>query len=178
MTKRILAIVGLLLLGAGVGLTAANQKEAQTRVAAIVAKDNQGQETATDLNALKSYAAAHINGSATVTLIAAFQRAQAQAQAQSEAASSSNKLYSEAQQVCSGHTDSITQARCVQAYVSQRLVAAPAPSQVTAPLASNFVFVYKSPLWTPDTAGACLLGGIAVLLMVGFMTVGRNKYER
>jgi hypothetical protein len=178
MTKQILAIVGLLLLGSGIGLAVANQKGAQTRAAAIVAQDNQGQDTGEAVSALKSYAATHINGGATVTLTAAFQRTQAQAKVQAEAASASAKLYSAAQQACSGHTDSITQARCVQDYVSKRLVAAPAPSQVPAPKVSDFTFAYQSPLWTPDAAGACLLGGIAALMMVGLMSIRRTKHAR
>jgi len=152
MTKRILVIVGLLLLGAGGWLAILNHNEAQTQVAAIIAKDNSGQGVEAELSALKSYAATHTNGSSSVTLTAALQRAQAQARAQSDSSASSSQLYSAAQQACSGHTDSITQARCVQDYVSKRLVAAPAPSQVAAPKASDFVFAYGSPIWTPDAA--------------------------
>lgn len=178
MTKRILVIAGILLLGAGGWLAVSNQKEAQVRVNTIVAKDNSGQETSADLATLKSYAATHTNGGATVTLTAAFQRAQAQALAQSNSAAANAQLYSAAQQACSGRSDSIVQSRCVQDYVSKRLVAAPAPSQIAPPKASDFVFAYRSPLWTPDSAGACLLGGVAALLMVGYMTVGRKQRER
>lgn len=178
MTKQILVIVGILLLGAGGWLATSNHKEAQTQANAIVAKDNSGQAVDADLSILKTYAATHTNGGIKVTLSASFQRAQAQALAQSEAAASSTKLYSEAQQACSGRTDSITQSRCVQDYVSKRLVAAPAPSQVAAPKASDFVFAYGSPLWTPDAAGSCLLGGVAALLMVWFLRAKRNLNAR
>ena len=178
MTKRILAIVGILLLGAGGWMAFSNHQEAQTQAEAIVAKDNTGQAVDADLSILKAYARTHTNGGVTVTLNAAFQRAQALAQAPSNAAASNAKLYNEAQQACSGRTDSITQARCVQDYVSQRLIAAPAPSQVAAPKASDFVFAYRSPLWTPDAAGSSLLGGVAALLMVGFMTFRQKQRER
>jgi len=178
MTKRILVIVGLLLLGLGGWLVLSNQKDAQAQAAAIVAKDNSGQAVDVEQSTLKNYAATHTGGGVTVTLTAAFQRAQAQARVQSDAAASNAKLYSAAQQACSGRTDSITQARCVQDYVSKRLVAAPAPTQVAAPKASDFVFAYGSPLWTPDSAGACLLGGVAAMLMVGFMIIRRRQHER
>lgn len=178
MTKPILAIVGLLLLGAGIWLAVANQSQAKAQVAAIIAKDNSGQDTAADLSALKTYAASHTNGSATVTLVAAYERAQAQAKAQAEAGSASAKLYGAAQQACAGRTDSITQARCVADYVSKRLVAAPVPSQIPAPKASDYTFTYSSPMWAPDGAGASLLGGIAAFLLLGFATIKQTRHER
>ncbi len=178
MTKLVLAIVSILLMGLGGILAVSNHNEARRQATAIVAKDNNGQPTDTERAALKSYASIHTFGGVTVTLEAAYGRAQAQARTQADAAVSNNQLYSAAQQACSGRTDSVTQARCVQTYVSQRLTAAPAPVQVAAPKANDFTYVYASPFWSADAAGASLLGGLAALIMAGLMQFGRKRYGR
>ena len=177
MTKRILLVLGITLLIGGGVLGLLNQRQATRQANAIIAADNQALDTTAAIAALKAYAADHTGAGVTFTLSAAYARAQAAATAQASAAANSVALYSQAQQACSGRTDSITQSRCVQDYVSKRLVKAPAPAQVAVPQAADFAYRFRNRAWAPDGAGALLLGG-ALALVAGVVMTVRGRIGR
>lgn len=176
MSKWILAALALILIGGGIYMSSQNAAEARRKAAAITAADVAGQDTAPGLAGLKNFAAAHMGSGVTVTLTGSLQRAEAAAQQAAAAAQAANsEVYVAAQQACGGRRDSVTQAKCVQDYVSARLVAVPAPTPVPPPKASDYQRRINAPLWTPDLAGALLAGGSASLILATSSFIKRKR---
>lgn len=154
-----------------------NQSQSNAMAAAIRASDTASAPTEAMLGALGVFARTHLNASVSVTLSGAFARAQAKAKADAQAASANAQLYITAQKACSGRTDSVTQSRCVQDYVSKRLNGAPPATQVAAPQLADFTYRFVSPVWTTDIAGLCFLAAFGLLagaLVLRFSRNGRH----
>ena len=166
MKKHILfAGLALVLLGAGLIARSMSAREAKSQAAAILATDKASKPTTTELAALQDYVGLHMGSGVTVTLEGTYARDQAAALAASKA-NDNSKIYADAQAACAGKSDSVTQAKCNQAYLAARLVG-PTPTPVPAPKLANYQYKLTSPAWTPDIAGALLLGAAAALGMAG-----------
>jgi hypothetical protein len=163
-TRAIFIVVAVALLAAGFYIRAHNLQSANSQVASIISLDAAGSDTTTAVANLKSYVTSHMGTSASFTLSVAYKRAQTAASAAAAQAAANSQVYAAAQSACSGRTDSITQAECNQRYLAQHLVAEPSAGQIAAPILSNYQYNLKAPLWTPDAAGACLLGALLALI--------------
>jgi hypothetical protein len=158
MIKRILFVLATLLLaGGGLYVRSLNATSANTQAQAIIKQDAAGADTAAAVAALRDYAKAHMGADASFTLAGAYARAQAAAKA------ANSQIYADAQRACSGKSDSITQARCNQDYLAKHLANVPLPTPVPEPKPADYQYHITAPLWTPDLAGALLLGAAAAL---------------
>lgn len=167
MSKRILFFAAaVVLMGVGLYFRQDNARQARLQADKLVQVDITATPSAQQIDELKSYVASHMGASVSFTLKGSYDRAQVAAQAAASAASSaSSQLYAEAQKACAGRGSSVAQARCNQEYLSARLSAAPTPAPVPAPKAETYRYQLKAPFWTPDLAGALLLGGAVSLLL-------------
>jgi hypothetical protein len=164
MIKRILFVLATLLLaGGGLYVRSLNATSANTQAQAIIKQDAAGADTAAAVAALRDYAKAHMGADASFTLAGAYARAQAAAKAAAAASAANSQIYADAQRACSGKSDSITQARCNQDYLAKHLANVPLPTPVPEPKPADYQYHITAPLWTPDLAGALLLGAAAAL---------------
>jgi hypothetical protein len=172
MSKRILFILAALALGfAGLYFRTLNAKAAATREDTILAQDRAGTDPAASIADLKTYVSAHMGTSVQFVLTDSYDRALAAAK---PAGPSTSQVYADAQRVCSGKSDSITQARCNEAYIQQHLTAAPAPTPLPQPKLADYQYSFKAPLWTSDLPGALFLGA-AVALIFAFAGLRRRR---
>ena len=176
MSKRMLFVLAAVVL-AVLGLFNASQngKTARAKAATIVQNDQTG---ATDQLAnadLENFVKSHVGATVTYTLTGSYNRAQAAAQAAAAAQTASNNVYAQAQQACSGKTDSITQARCNAQYLANHQPPSPAPSPVPTPKLADYKHTLRSPIWTADLAGAVFLGALLSLILGLFVFKGRRR---
>jgi len=174
MTKWILGGLALVLVATGLYVQSQNQTNAKRQVAAIVAADAAGQDTAAARQALSSFVTGHTALSASFKLDGSYQRAQAAAEAAAAAQATNSQIYAAAQAACSGHSDSITQAKCNQDYLAKHLVNLPAPTPVAKPNAADYSFAYHGAFWTPDLPGALYLGATAALALAVILSLRRR----
>ena len=174
MSKRILFIfAAVILAGAGIFYRATSAHSARLQADEIVKTDTAGGDTAAAFEALKNFAALHMGASTSFTLQGSYDRALAQSKA-AVAAPSNSQVYADAQKACSGKSDSITQAKCNENYISAHLTSStPAPTPAPAPKLADYQRTVKAPLWTPDLAGALLLGA-AVAALAALIFRGRK----
>ena len=177
MSKRILFVVAAVFLaGAGIFVRASSAHSSRIQADSIIKDDASGKATPASVASLKDFVGQHMGSSVSFTLKSGYDRAQAAAQTSASSTNAASQVYADAQRVCSGKSDSITQARCNQAYISQHLSTAPAPAPVTAPKLSDYMYAFAAPAWTPDLAGALLLGAVAAIIFGLF--IGRSKGRR
>jgi hypothetical protein len=167
MSKRLLLILAIVLMAGGLYVRAQNQHQAQKLADALVAADKAAQDTKVPLQNLRDYVAAHMGARATVTLQASYDRAVAAAKAQANAQAANDQVYADAQRACTSKADSLVQAHCNQEYLANHLVALPPAGPVVAPKLADYQYSLRAPLWTPDLAGALLLGGAVALVWIG-----------
>jgi hypothetical protein len=130
---------------------------------AIVQSDINGADTTADINSLKAYVLAHMGASTSFTLTGSYNRAVDAAKAAANASAANAQVYADAQKACGGRTDSITQARCNQDYIAKHLANLPPPGPVVEPKLADYQRNFRAPIWTPDIAGALMLGALAAL---------------
>ncbi|HVQ43955.1 MAG TPA: hypothetical protein VMT30_03235 [Candidatus Saccharimonadia bacterium] len=166
MSKRVLfGLAALALAAASIYFRAGNTRTARLHADQIVAADTVAADTTTQLAALKTFVADHMGASVTFTLQGSYDRAVAAATAAAAVPDPNAQVYAAAQKACSGKSDSLTLARCNQAYLAQHLSTAPTPAPVPAPRAADYRRTFTAPLWTPDLAGALLAGAVAALIL-------------
>lgn len=168
MKARYLFIAAAVCLLAGIWQLAGNAKQSSALRSQILAKDAAGQDPTTDLATLKTFAATHMAAGVKVELAAAYQRDTSAAQA---AAQPNGQIYANAQKACASKADSITQARCVTDYVNKNLKPT---ATVSMPDHSKYVYDFTSPTWTPDAAGALMLGTAGLLGLAIFSSLRRR----
>jgi hypothetical protein len=177
MTKRIMFVLAaaLLFIG-GLYVRSLNGSSSRKQAADIVRLDSSGADISPTLDSLKTYVHTHMGASATVVLNGSFGRADAAAKVAAQAPTASAQVYADAQKACSGHTDSITQARCNTQYIQAHLANLPSPTPVPQPKVADYTYRFVSPLWTPDLAGALILGAVAALI-IGLARLPRRRRE-
>jgi len=164
MSKRILFVMAsIALFGGGIFFRAANTHSARIQADKIVQEDTASSSTAVDIGLLKDFVKVHMGSSVSFTLKTSYDKAAAAATAAANASGGSSQVYADAQKACSGKSDSITQAKCNQQYLATHITAAPPPVAVPAPVLADYQYKLSAPLWTPDLAGALLLGGLVSL---------------
>lgn len=165
----------LLLIGA-LYVRSLNGSSAQKQASNIVRLDSTGADISPTLDSLKTYARTHMGASVTVILNGSFTRADAAAKAAAQAPTASAQVYADAQKACSGHTDSITQARCNTLYIQAHLSNLPSTSPLPQPKVADYTYKFTSPLWAPDLAGALILGALAALI-IGLVRIPRRRRQ-
>ncbi len=177
MRKRLpFLVIALVLAGAGYFLKSRDAATASTSAARIVALDVAGSDITSQTADLKTFVSSHMGATVSYQLNGALARANAAATAAAAASTAKSQIYADAQRLCSGKSDSITQAKCNQAYISSHLASIPAPVVVPAPKLSDYQHKLVSPAWTPDLAGALFVGAMAagIFALLG-MAGGKRK---
>jgi hypothetical protein len=170
MSKRSLFIIAALLLAAA-GLYAQfnSATSARSQAQAITTLDESDASTVAQVNSLKSYVAEHMGTSVTIQLTGSYNRAQAASASSTQAAqaaqSANAQVYADAQKSCMSKADSITQAKCNAAYLQTHLSTAPTPTPVAQPKLSDYQIPLTAPFWTPDLAGALMVGALAAFVV-------------
>jgi hypothetical protein len=164
-----LAVV--VLAGLGLFFEAKDSHYSHTQANAIVQDDqaapNPNAGATAALRNLQNFVKTHMGSSVSFTLTGSYNRAQSAAQAANAAQASNASIYAAAQAACSGKTDSLVQARCNAAYLQSHLPAS-TPTPVAAPKLSDYQYNLKAPVWSPDLAGALLLGALIALVLLLF----------
>ncbi len=179
MSKRSLFIVAALLLAAA-GLYTQYQDAASARsqAQAITTLDETGVSTTAQVESLKAYVSEHMGTSVTIQLTGSYDRAQSAAASSTKAAqaaqSANSQVYADAQKSCMSKADSITQAKCNAAYLQAHLSTAPTPSPAPQPKLSEYQFPLTAPFWSPDIAGALMVGALAAFVVALFLAPKRR----
>lgn len=166
MSKRMLfMLAAFALVAAGIYSRSLSEKEAKNLVNTVQSADVAGANSTTAISDLQSYVKSHVGASVTYTLTGSYNRAVTQANAAASAQNSNGQIYAAAQAACSGKTDSITQAKCNQAYLQSHLANLPPQTTVLQPKLSDYQFSLRSPSWTPDLTGSLFLGALAAFIL-------------
>jgi hypothetical protein len=164
MAKRMMFVLAAALLAiGGLYVRSKNASSAHDQASAILRLDSSGAGASSSIESLKTYVHTHMGATVSYTLNTSYQKAVTAAQA-AQAQQSSGNVYADAQRACAGHTDSITQAKCNQAYLQAHLTG-PSPTPVPQPNLTDYQYNLRSPLWTPDLAGALMVGALAALVL-------------
>lgn len=148
-----------------------NSNHANSLKNQILSLDQEGENTSSLIDELKTFSTTHMNASITVELIDSYNRA---LQASEQSQQASGETYAKAQAACASRADSITQARCVNNYLAQNAPVNANSQAIAAPDRNQYIFTYKSPLLTPDLAGVMLLISLTSL-GVGFWLWGLRR---
>lgn len=176
MTKSILFVLAAVgLVAAGLHYRTVSSHDARTKADQVAAQDVAGTDTTAALADLKLFVSSHMGASVSLTLQGSYDRAAAAVKASLAAQSATSQVYADAQRACSGKSDSITQARCNQNYISTHLVNQATPAPVAEPKLSDYKQTLRSPAWTPDLAGALFLGA-AVSGVIALFGLRRRRY--
>lgn len=135
-----------------------NQRLARRLASDIQARDSQGKATSVQLAQLRLHARTHMNAGAEVFLAGSYNRDTAKAQEQAKT-SSDGAIYQRAQAAC-GKGSSIEQANCVAAYIASNSSPGKNPVIPRLPESGEYEHKFRSPVWTPDLAGALLMGSL------------------
>lgn len=160
MKARWLFLLALILAAAGILSAVDNRKQALNLASAIVAKDRAAADVTADIDELKQLSNQHMGSSQTLFLAGSYDRAVAAAKTTTDPAASS-RIYAEAQASCASLKDSISQSSCISSYLSKNMQPAPNPKPAELPSKDKYTIAIGSPLWSPDMAGALLLGAAA-----------------
>lgn len=157
MRARILLPLSLGLAFIGVLVVSEYRNQAVEQATSIEAKDRASVDVAKDIEGLKEYSSQHMGTSVRIYLGGSYDRAVAATKATSDPATSA-RIYAEAQASCASLKDSVSQSKCISDYLAKNAAPAPNPKPVQMPEQSKFIVVTSSPTWSPDLAGAFLLG--------------------
>lgn len=133
------------------------RNEAIQQAEAIQAKDRASVDVTKEIETLKKYSSDHMGTSVQIYLAGSYDRAVAATKSTADP-SASARVYAEAQASCGSLKDSISQSKCISDYLSKNAVPAPNPKPATMPDQSKYIMLTSSPAWSPDLAGAFLLG--------------------
>lgn len=157
MKARYFFAVSFIALVAAVGFLIYHQRTANGMATKIEQADVAAQDAAMteSLAQLDRYVQSHMGVSAMVQLKGSYERATAAAKA---AAGSQNnsQIYAQAQAACA-KGDSITQSKCISAYVSSRSAPATNPQPVTMPEVADYTKSYYGSSWSMDGTGIALI---------------------
>ncbi len=174
--KPVIFIASAIVLSAfALGTQAHSHSEAVQRASVVVAADRAGSPTEAALKQLRRYVAAHTGSTVTLTLSGSYTRAQTAAEEYARSQGGTGQLYAEGQQKCASKADSIALARCVQAYVSQRLSTIPTPVVVAPPNPKDYVLTIKAPSFAFDFATVLFASSSALAVIAAYFLVRRKK---
>ena len=157
MKARLLLPLSIGLAFIGVLVVAEYRNQAVEQSNSIEAKDRASIDVTKDIEQLKLYSSEHMATSVKIYLGGSYDRAVAATKATSDPATSA-RIYAEAQASCASLKDSISQSKCISDYLAKNAAPAPNPKPAEMPVQSKYVIVTSSPTWSPDLAGAFLLG--------------------
>jgi xanthine/CO dehydrogenase XdhC/CoxF family maturation factor len=139
-----------------------NDMTSQDMKARIIKRDLAGKSVQQEREELKRFVYNHMNASRRIELRGAYERAQARARVEADN-SVDGSVYDQAQAACDRQGQRTREnANCVQNYIQQRLEDSSAG--VDMPDKGNFVYEYRSPIWTTDIPGVAIALGILSLL--------------
>jgi len=164
MKKRYFLIIGLLAVLVGMQQLVAHRGHASDLAKTIKTKDASALDVSAESTILQAYVDKHMGSTQKLVFEGSYKRAMDSYQATSSP-QSNGKVYAEAQAACAGRTDSITQARCVQAYVASHSTPSSNPQPMAKPKKSDYTKVYKAPGWTGDSTGIALLVALVSVVM-------------
>lgn len=171
MKARYFVALAVLCFGFGVYQLFQSQQAAKSLQDTIVAKDASGYDTAAEQAQLVTYTASHMQTGRTIFLEGSYARAKAAAEKASVSVANGS-VYSQAQAACGGgHADSITQAKCVSAYVSSHAQPAANPQPVSLPSQADYTRKFASPVWNPSFGGIALLVGGVLIVFASFLVL-------
>lgn len=174
--KPVIFISSAILLSAfALGTQTHNHSEAVQRASVVVAADRAGSSTDAALKLLRNYVKAHTGSTVTLILSGSYTRAQTAAEEYARSQGGTGQLYAEGQQKCAGKADSISQARCVQTYVSQRLAAIDTPVTVAPPNPKDYTLTIKAPKFAFDLATALFALSTVLAVIAAYFLVRRQK---
>ncbi len=175
-SKAVLFVLAAgILVAAGLSVRSQNIKSAQAQADKLVVTDKTSTSSAAGLADLKSYIKGHMGSSVAFTLQGSYGRAAAAAKVAAAASAANSQIYADAQRTCAGKSDSITQARCNQEYLSNHLTQVAPAGPITEPKLADYQYTLRAPVWTPDLAGALLLGALASLLFATYNFIWRRN---
>lgn len=163
--RTFFVLAALVLAAAGIYVQWRDTENAKTLAQTVTQQDLAATSTAQSIPDLQTYVKSHMGTTVSYTLTGSYNRAVAAAKAAAAAEESNQGVYAAAQAACMSHANSIVQAECNQAYLQSHLTELKTPAPVATPKLAAFQFTVKSPFWTPDLAGALMLGAIASLLV-------------
>src|SRR5262245_14987701 len=137
MKPRYFFIIAGIAVGIGLAGVAVHQEHATNLTTALLKRDTSGFDTTSDQHQLSSYIRQHMGVTQTVYLAGAYGRALQAAQAAANPASN-GMIYVQAQAACASHADSVTQANCVQAYLSSHAQPSANPQAVAMPSKATY----------------------------------------
>lgn len=173
MKARYFLGIAVIAFAVGIGQVALHQHAAATLAAKITTDDAASLDTTTDQQVLANYVKVHMATSQRVLLTASYNRAVQAAQAAANPASNGT-VYAAAQASCAGHSDSLVQARCVQAYLASHSSAGANPQPATMPSKTDYTKTFTAPGWTADSAGIPLLIALAAMALSSYLIVLRR----
>jgi hypothetical protein len=168
-------LAALVLAAAGIYVQWQNSQHAKNLAQSIEQQDLAGTSTTQSVADLGTYVKSHMGATVSYTLTGSYNRAVAAAKSSAAAEESNQGVYAAAQAACMSHANSIVQAECNQAYLQSHATELQSPAPVATPKLASYEYTVKSPFWTPDLAGALMLGAIASLI-VG-VTMRRKVYR-
>ena len=165
----------IVLVATGLGIRAHNHSQAVDRASIVVAADRAGNPTQNDITLLKSYVKSHTGSTVMFSLGGSFSRAQAAAEASAKAQGGTGQLYVEGQQKCAGKADSITQARCVQQYVSAHLANVAVPVAVAPPNPKDYMMTVMAPKVAFDLASLTFFIAFCFSLVGAYYLIRKQR---
>jgi argininosuccinate synthase len=173
--RSFFVLAALLLAAAGLYVQSRDSAHAKTLAQAITQADISGAATTLPASQLQAYVKAHMGTTVSYSLTGSYDRAVAAAKSAASAEESNQGVYAAAQAACTSHANSIVQAECNQAYLQSHMSQITPPAPVPAPKLAAYRYTDKAAFWTPDLAGALMLGAIAALIVGVLMKPRRYR---
>ncbi|MEI7818992.1 MAG: hypothetical protein WCI47_02640 [bacterium] len=163
----IIASIGICLIVVAVLSYRDNRIQAYAQVTKIIELDNQAKDTTNEISVLKQRVSKHMNSSVKFSLEAKYERdSKAAKLAIVQLPFINIDVYKEGAASCQPKSDSITQAKCIAAYVdSHPDKVKPQSVPPKLPNKADYSYDLQSPRWTWDTSGILGLTGLAVTLI-------------
>lgn len=166
------SLIGIVLIVLAAFAYRNNRIVANTKVNAIIAADNDKQDTAKLRDDLKAFSSQRMNASTSVTLEASYNRDTAQAKADAESVSKYTiDVYKEAVVACPPKLNSVNAANCIKQYVDSHSNTGNRPVTPRPIDKASYTYSYSSPRWSWDASGWLFVSGTAFLILSLVLTI-------
>lgn len=145
-------------------LIVSNQRQLVQLGTQLQAQDKAGQDVAAAKQKFTDYAKRHMGVRATVFLDTSYRKAIDAARAAATPAVNA-QIYSQAQAACGGKSDSVSQSKCVSAYIASNSAPSANPQPMTMPDKQSYTVTAVGPNWNLSFAGVSLLLSLASFTM-------------